>query len=94
MICTYIFHLGSLDAQSLRKGHGDGFRGLYLRLLLLLGQLGFDALLSFEVEFHPVTLVFCVDEAECVATKTMHMTVRSWDTAVTHYDSHLVECFW
>src|SRR5690606_33837373 len=50
----------------------------------------FNALLSFKVEFHPITLISRVNKAKGVRTKTMHMAIGGRNTAVTHYNSDLV----
>ena len=53
----------------------------------------FDALLGAKVELAPVMLVSGVDETEGVAAETVHMTIRSRNTAVTHDHSTLMERF-
>ena len=53
----------------------------------------FDALLRPEMEFHPEAFVVRVDEAECVAAESVHMTVRIRNTARAHGDGDLMQCF-
>ena len=54
----------------------------------------FDRLLANPVEFNPYAFIVFVNQTVCMATKTMHCTVGFRNTTITHYDGHLVNCFW
>src|SRR5690606_4387406 len=60
------------------------------RCCLCVGQV-FNTLLRTQVALHPVAFALLVPEAVGVRTKPMHVTVGSWNTAVTHNNSYLVE---
>ena len=51
----------------------------------------FNALLRAEMEFDPKAFVLCVDKAESVRTKTMHMAIAGGDAAIRHDDGDLVQ---
>lgn len=73
----------TLVALAVLADHGLAFR---------VGQVA-DALLRLEVELDPVAFVAGVDEAEGVATETVHVPVGGRDAAVAHDDGDLVQRF-
>src|SRR5690625_4659087 len=52
----------------------------------------FNSLLSSYLEFHPHSFILFVDHTESVATESMHMSVCSWNSSVTHNYCYLVKC--
>src|SRR5690606_692261 len=52
-----------------------------------------DALEGFEVELHPEQFILRIDEAEGVATESMHVPVAVGCAAVGHQEHHLVKAF-
>ena len=63
------------------------------RLSFRIGEV-FDALLGAKIKFAPVTLVFGVDEAECMATESMHVAKACRNAAVAHNHCDLMQCLW
>ncbi|MNP59319.1 hypothetical protein D3C76_1543060 [compost metagenome] len=53
-----------------------------------------DALLGLPGEFHPVPFVGCVDKAEGMAAKAMHVPITIRHAAVAHDDGDLVQGLW
>ena len=62
------------------------------RFSLLVGQV-FDALLRFEMKFHPVPLIVGIDETEGVATVAVHVPVGCRNSTVAHHDRDLMQGF-